>query len=242
MGGKYAQLADRLNAAANDSAESKEIEPWPNVTGLIVTVFADYLQMLWEWPEGAHAAWACCRIDERYPKAPGERGSIDWRIGRGQYEQDGGLRMSLPEPGVYRVVVFAVYRNQGREVSSSGQTSVCRKEGIEVRRRTEVRYQIKKSMLPTRKRVKVVLDSDEPVKLGDMLLVARAGTIQPENVSDGTVVALVIGGALSSDTTLDQTVDLSDVASPSVLRLFFSDESGYASARLVDPAERSRRI
>lgn len=240
MGGRYAELADRLNAAA-EGMPTAVPQTFPNVTGLVITDFGDYLQLLWEWPDGAHAAYVCWRDDDRFPHLAGEAGATCRRVTRGEYEQEGGMKVHNVPPGTYNLVVFAAWMVSGQEMTSSGQSSVCRKPRLVVSRRVRIRYDIRHTIF-RRDRATVVLMADEAVEVGHIVVIARGGVVQPFSASDGLVVGQIGPCTVRPGMPVSAEINLSSAPRPGVLRLFFEDPQAYVKALFVDPPATQRKI
>lgn len=208
----------------------------PDVSNLTIQNLGHYWQLLWEWPKMVGAAYICWQPDH-FPRTPRDHGVRSRQVSKGEYDQEGGIRMEFP-PGNYYVVVFGSYGVGDDEIFSSGLGGGCRRE-ITVVRRSSVRYTIRRGRFPNFT-PRLVITCDRPTELPRMILVARSGTVQPIDAEDGNRILEIPPRSISQ--TIELELRVGDLPKPCCCRLFFSEPSSYNLFQLIDPPINSRSL
>lgn len=147
------------------------------VRHLVVTPFADYATVSWEWPPNAQIAEVHWRAD----------GEEDVRhIDMGQYRSTGGVRVPLGK-GPCHIEVRAVITVAGKSFTSPPVSA-----DVTHVAETQIRYSVSNagpSVGPLGgRRKKVTFTVDPPCPGVRVVMVARQGPVLPMNASDGTVI------------------------------------------------------
>jgi WD40 repeat protein/putative methionine-R-sulfoxide reductase with GAF domain len=208
----------------------------PDVTNLTIQNLGHYWQLLWEWPTMASGARICWQPDH-FARTPRDHGVRSRQVSKGEYDQEGGIRIEFPL-GNYYVVVFGSYGLDDDEIFSSGSSAGCRGE-ITVVRRSSVRYTIRRGRFPNFT-PRLAITCDQPTELPRMLLVARPGNVQPIDAKDGNRVLEIPPRSISK--TLELELRAENLPKPCCCRLFFSELSSYNLFQLIDPPVDSRSL
>ena len=211
----------------------KVIDPsLPEVSGLEAHDFGAYVQVQWRWPEGCRLVRVCFRLDQP-PRGPLDATATCHDLTRAAYQQHGGFRVEEPTAGTYH---FAIHTAEGERFSVGAAVTVTR------RKRTAIYYDLKRNWWKG-KHVSLMLWAEEAVgAMPEVVLVGRAGAIQPRTPESGEVLLRLPTMALATAPNAAGTLDLKNRPRPLYLRLFFAEPSAYEHYTLIDPQPSQLRI
>jgi hypothetical protein len=189
------------------SGRTVEITRGAPVRGLSARRFDEELRLTWSWPEeaiAAYVAWQPLAVkDQRGPSA----GRQQRRCSRRQYEAEGGFAAAMGH-AAQRVEVWAVFRGNGKEELTAPAEIEVRASAIPVR----FEFRRVPGLLTGargRRRRELVLVSEQPCTLPDLMVVECRHPVAPMAPHDDPIVEKIPGGPLEPGAPWRKVVELS---------------------------------
>jgi hypothetical protein len=200
-----------------------------DVSGLTAELAGADILLSFTLPEGdlpgVEVAW---RYDE-YPKTPHESGGAALYCSREQYENDGGLCIKEPEPGVYYFRVFTVFASPGGEkVYSRGRDIM-----VDNRPQQEVLYEFKytKPFFSSAYSVTLTIRSQEEFVLPRAVVVGKIGRLPLRRTDGMPLFELEKETRVHGSITYEYKTSL--LPQDLYIRLFLYDDKLYERYRLL---------
>jgi hypothetical protein len=212
------------------SGRTVEITRGAPVQGLSARRFGEEVRLTWKWPDEAIAAYVAWQPstaeDQRRPSA----GRQQQRCSRRAFEAEGGFAAAMGH-AAQRVEVWAVFKGNGKEDVTAPAEFEVPSMGI------LVRYSFRRVpglLGPVRRwrRRELVLSSERPCTLPDLIVVECRHPAVPLIPHDDTTVAKIPGGPMDPSEPLRKTVQL-DPHGPSWIACFIDP---------AQPAVRRNRV
>jgi hypothetical protein len=189
------------------SGRTVEVTRGAPVQGLSARRFDEELRLTWNWPDEAIAAYVAWQplAAEHQPGLPA--GRQQQRCSRRQYEAEGGFAAVMGH-AAQRVEVWAVFRGNGKEEFTAPAEIEVRASAIPVR--FEFR-RVPSRLAGTRggRRRELVLVSERPCTLPDLIVVECRHPVVPMTPHDDSIVEKIPGGPLTPGAPWRKVVELS---------------------------------
>ena len=212
---------------------SRRFVSLPDVQNLVAEDFGPYLQLRWTWPKDCKAAVVAWRRDA-FPEDAADPAATKNKISLGQYEREGCFRIENPAETTYKFVVFAALEMGGETVYSAGVRKGARAELGKVSP-VAISYSLSRGTI-RRTRFTLVLSTETDVaRLPELVIVARAGGLQPLQSTDGAVVTTLTGASIRAGEKVRLEFKVDELQRPTYFRAFFREASSYQLFRLIDP-------
>jgi hypothetical protein len=158
----------------------------------------DDIRLFWTWPPGAtraRVAW--------WPTATGSPSAPlgEFGVSLRQHTASGGVTFTA-RPGPITVAVRTVAGRAGNEDSSPALTAVVPGE------RARVTYAVRSTGVPGRRRHEIVLTSDQPCHLPDVLVIHRKDGVLPLRAGNGTTLATIAARELAQGQHVSVPLDV----------------------------------
>lgn len=212
---------------------SRRFVALPDVQGLVAEDFGRYLQLRWTWPSDCKAAVVAWRQDV-FPEDATDPLATKQKISLGQYEREGCFRIENPAETNYKFVVFAALEMGGETVYSAGVRKGARAELRKVSP-VAVSYSLSRGTI-RRTRFTLELSTETDVaRLPELVIIAKAGGLQPLQSTDGAVVTTLSGASIRAGEKVRLEFKVDELQRPTYFRAFFREASSYQLFRLIDP-------
>lgn len=203
------------------------------VTGVTAEDFSRYLLLRWTWPADCNLALVAWRAD-RHATGPTDPHAQTQLLSRSDYERHGGFRLENPERQPYWFSVHAGAEAGPERLFSAGLTSDCRavlrNEFV-----VDIAYDLSRWPWPWKKAT-LTLRAEQPIAhLPAMVVVAKAGDLQPLRPSDGVVLREFTGISLKPQSEVVVELSLSGLRTPACVRALFVNPEEHRRFRLVEP-------